>query len=81
MLQHLPASAAQVLQYIDETLAVHTETPAAFGLHNNAEIGFRLREAERFSEQLSSLRPRSSGAVGGSGGTVEERAKTVSPSS
>ena len=28
------------------------ETPVAFGLHPNAEIGFKLREGDRFCTQL-----------------------------
>lgn len=41
------------------------ETPLAFGLHPNAEIGFKLREAETFCNSLVQLQPRESG--GGTG--------------
>ena len=58
---------------MEETLP--QETPNAFGLHANAGIGFRLREAERFAEQLNSLQPRRLG--GGAGASIEEKAKTV----
>jgi hypothetical protein len=37
------------------------ETPLAFGLHPNAEIGFKLREAETFCSSLVQLQPRESG--------------------
>ena len=37
------------------------ETPLAFGLHPNAEIGFKLREAETFCNSLVQLQPRESG--------------------
>ena len=49
----------QVLEYIDE--AMPPETPVAFGLHPNAEIGFKLREAETFCNSLVQLQPRESG--------------------
>lgn len=35
-----------MLEYLDEQMP--PETPLAFGLHPNAEIGFKLREAETF---------------------------------
>lgn len=53
------AVAAQVLEYIDG--AMPPETPLAFGLHPNAEIGFKLREAETFCNSLVQLQPRESG--------------------
>jgi hypothetical protein len=37
------------------------ETALAFGLHPNAEIGFKLREAETFCNSLVQLQPRESG--------------------
>ena len=40
----------QALAYIEE--AMPPETPVAFGLHPNAEIGFKLREGDRFCTQL-----------------------------
>ena len=64
----------QTLEYIEDNLP--QETPAAFGLHANAGIGFRMREAEQFTEQLSSLQLQS--AAAGGGASVEERAKLVS---
>ena len=63
----------QVLEYIDE--AMPPETPLAFGLHPNAEIGFKLREAERFCANVLCLQPREAGGEGGM--SVEEKAKMV----
>ena len=63
----------QTLEYIDDSLP--QESPTAFGMHPNAGIGFRLRETDSFAEQLKRLQPRSAG--GGSGTTVEEKAKLV----
>jgi hypothetical protein len=53
------AAAAQVLEYIEDNMP--PETPLAFGLHPNAEIGFKLREAETFCNSLVQLQPRESG--------------------
>lgn len=64
----------QVLEYIDE--AMPPETPLAFGLHPNAEIGFKLREAERFCANVLCLQPREAGGEGGM--SMEEKAKMVS---
>ena len=66
--------AVQVLEYIDE--AMPPETPLAFGLHPNAEIGFKLREAERFCANVLCLQPREAGGEGGM--SMEEKAKMVS---
>ncbi|GBF97683.1 flagellar outer dynein arm heavy chain beta [Raphidocelis subcapitata] len=63
----------QVLDYIDE--AMPPETPLAFGLHPNAEIGFKLREGEGFCSALLGLQPSEAGAGGGMG--PEEAAKMV----
>lgn len=49
----------QVLDYVDDNMP--PETPLAFGLHPNAEIGFKLREAETFCNSLVQLQPRESG--------------------
>ncbi len=45
-----------MLEHIEETMP--PETPLAFGLHPNAEIGFKLREAETFCNCLVTLQPR-----------------------
>ncbi len=62
-----------MLEYIDEQMPA--ETPLAFGLHPNAEIGFKLREAETFCNSLVQLQPRESSGEGGM--SVEEKAKMV----
>lgn len=61
----------QSLEFIDETFPA--ETPLAFGLHPNAEIGFRLRETENLCLQILQLQPREAGGDGGM--SVEEKAK------
>ncbi|KAK9808985.1 hypothetical protein WJX72_007373 [[Myrmecia] bisecta] len=63
----------QVLEYIEEVMP--PETPLAFGLHPNAEIGFKLREAERFCANVLCLQPREAGGEGGC--STEEKAKMV----
>ena len=62
-----------MLEYLDEQMP--PETPLAFGLHPNAEIGFKLREAETFCTSLVQLQPREAGGEGGM--SVEEKAKMV----
>lgn len=61
------------LEYIAE--AFPTESPLAYGLHPNAEIGFKLREAESLCASLLMLQPRESG--GEAGASVEDKAKMV----
>jgi len=61
----------QALEFIDETFPA--ESPLAFGLHPNAEIGFRLREAENLCLQILQLQPREAGGEGGL--STEEKAK------
>lgn len=51
------------MDYVGE--AMPAETPLAFGLHPNAEIGFKLREAEAFCSNVSLLQPREAGGDGG----------------
>ena len=72
LLMHLTIL-VQVTEYIDETMP--PETPLAFGLHPNAEIGFKLREAERFCVNVLTLQPRE--AAGEGGLSTEEKAKQV----
>jgi len=64
-------SCTQVLDYIEESMP--PETPQAFGLHPNAEIGFKLREGGRFCSAVLSLQPREAGAEGGL--STEERVR------
>ena len=61
------------VEYITEVF--QTETPLAFGLHPNAEIGFKLREAESLCNSLLSLQPRES--AGEAGASTEDKAKMV----
>jgi hypothetical protein len=44
------------------------ETPAAFGMHANAEIGARLREGESFCSNLLALQARPAARQGGEQG-------------
>ena len=62
-----------MLEYVDDSMPA--ETALAFGLHPNAEIGFRLREAESFCNSLVQLQPREAGGEGGM--STEEKAKMV----
>jgi len=61
-----------VTEYLHEMPA---ETPLAYGLHPNAEIGFKLREAEAFCASLILMQPRDSGGEGGL--STEEKARLV----
>eukprot|EP00227_Mantoniella_beaufortii_P011774 CAMPEP_0197579874 /NCGR_PEP_ID=MMETSP1326-20131121/3768_1 /TAXON_ID=1155430 /ORGANISM="Genus nov. species nov., Strain RCC2288" /LENGTH=4505 /DNA_ID=CAMNT_0043143449 /DNA_START=243 /DNA_END=13760 /DNA_ORIENTATION=+ len=63
----------QTMEFITETFP--TESPLAFGLHPNAEIGFKLREAELLCSSILSLQPRDGG--GEEGNSVEDQAKMV----
>ena len=57
----LPAPCLQVLEYIEDSMP--PESAAAFGLHPNAEIGFKLREASAFCSNLQTMQV--GGWVGG----------------
>mmetsp|Transcript_25005 Transcript_25005/g.85566 ORF Transcript_25005/g.85566 Transcript_25005/m.85566 type:complete len:4525 (+) Transcript_25005:136-13710(+) len=63
----------QTLEFVNKTF--EKESPLAFGLHQNAEIGFKLREAESLCSSLLSLQPREAGGEGGV--STEDKAKTV----
>ena len=63
----------QVDQYIEDTFPA--ETPLAYGFHPNAEIGFRLREAESLCSNLLLMQPRDSAGAGGQ--TMDDKAKQV----
>ena len=58
-------------EYIDENFP--PESPACYGLHSNAEIGFRLQQANLMFLNIESLQPRTAG--GGAGLSVEDKAK------
>ena len=46
----------QVLEYINDNIPA--ESAVAFGLHPNAEIGFKLRETDSFCSSLLSMQVR-----------------------
>jgi len=66
-------SHAKLTEYIDESFP--TETPVMFGLHPNAEIGFRTEQSEILFTTLTDLQPRQ--ASGGGGATVQERVQVL----
>lgn len=57
-----PPPLIQVLEYIQDTMP--PESAVAFGLHPNAEIGFKLREAETFCGSLLLMQVGGRGWVG-----------------
>jgi len=63
----------QTLDFIADTFP--TESPLAFGLHPNAEIGFKLREAEVLCASVLAMQPREAG--GEAGMSPEDKAKMV----
>ena len=63
-------NAKDILEHIDT--AFPQESPTAFGLHPNAEIGFRLMQADTMFSNIRELQPRSGG--GGGGLSVSEKA-------
>ena len=63
----------QYCEYIEERLAV--ETPLAYGLHPNSEIGFMTRQAEALFSAVAELQPRAGG--GGGGMSLGERVKRL----
>jgi len=58
-----------MMEYIEENMGM--ESPVMFGLHPNAEIGFRLEQSDTLYAVVADLQPRS--ASGGSGASVQER--------
>jgi len=63
----------RMMEHIEESMG--TESPIMFGLHPNAEIGFRLDQSDTLFEIVSDLQPRSAGAGGGS--SMQERVTTM----
>ena len=53
------SSHKQYCEYIEERLAV--ETPLAYGLHPNSEIGFMTRQADALFAAVAELQPRAGG--------------------
>lgn len=66
------SSHKQVTEYL---MDMPGETPLAFGLHPNAEIGFKLREGDAFCNSLILMQPQDSAGEGGA--SEEEKARTV----
>lgn len=64
-------SLKDILEHVDTTIP--QESPTAFGLHPNAEIGFRMKQAESMFAQIRELQPRSAGK--GAGLSAQEMAK------
>jgi len=64
------------LEHID---LLPSETPIAFGLHPNAEIGFRTAQCNYLFQSLMELQPRDSGGddEGGAGGMLNKVELTV----
>ena len=69
-----PSNSMNCKQYretIEETMP--PESPVAYGMHPNAEIGFRFMQAEIMFASIVELMPRS--GAGGGGLTLQEKAK------
>jgi dynein heavy chain len=64
-------SCKDILEHVETTIP--QESPTAFGLHPNAEIGFRMKQAESMFGQIRELQPRSAGK--GAGMSPQEVAK------
>jgi dynein heavy chain len=64
-----------VMLYIEE--AMPATSPTCFGLHPNAEIGFRMAQSLDLFKNILELQPRSS-ISGGGAMTVQEKAHTAS---
>ena len=61
----------QYREYIEESMP--PESPVAYGMHPNAEIGFRFMQATIMFASIAELMPRSGGGAGGM--TLQEKAK------
>ena len=66
-------STKEMLEHIDSNMP--QESPAAFGLHGNAEIGFRMKHAEQMFTDIRELQPRSGGL--GSGTSIQDKSKVI----
>jgi len=64
-------------RYVEHiSTALKGDTPIAFGLHPNAEIGFRTDRSNEFFDLLQELQPRDAATADG-GPSPREQAKTV----
>jgi len=66
-------NAKDILEHIDT--AFPQESPTAFGLHPNAEIGYRLMMADTMFSNIRELQPRGGG--GGGGASVTDKASAM----
>merc|ERR1719313_1576529 len=64
----------QTMEYVETQMPA--ESPIAYGLHPNAEIGFRLQQAETMFKNIQELQPQG-GSGGGSGMSLSDRAKQI----
>jgi len=66
-------------KYLEHIDLLPSETPIAFGLHPNAEIGFRTAQCNYLFQSLMELQPRDSGGddEGGAGGMLNKVELTV----
>merc|ERR1712166_541722 len=62
---------AKLVEYIEE--GVGTESPIMFGMHPNAEIGFRTDQSNTMYSIISDLQPKGAAGAGGGGGNVNDR--------
>eukprot|EP00741_Cyanophora_paradoxa_P005992 tig00000955_g5810.t1 len=67
-----PMNLKAYAKYVDTTFTA--ESPICFGLHPNAEIGFRLEQAETLFRNIVELQPKTAGA-GAGGLSLQDKAK------
>jgi len=67
------ANTQQAMDYIFASMP--PENPVAFGMHLNAEIGFRLQQADFIFQNVLNLQPRTAGGAGGL--SLQDKAKMV----
>ena len=60
----LPTNYENYISHID---TLGAETPLAYGLHPNAEIGFRTTQCNGLFQTLLDIAPKDSGAASGEG--------------
>ena len=70
-----PTSFEGYLAHVEESLA--GDTPLAFGLHPNAEIGFRTEQSEVMFKILMELQPQDAGDTGGDDEQVAQTPASV----
>jgi dynein heavy chain len=70
-----PTSFDGYVKHVDETLA--GDTPLAFGLHPNAEIGFRTQQSETMFTTLLELQPQDAGDSGDNDGEIAQTPAAV----